>query len=133
MTHPNDDTLLLLVYGELPAEQVTECESHVAVCEACRAELDRLEAARVALDDALPAVTGRRGRFDWMAIALAVAAVLAGVLMTRPRPTPTVGTHWAPTTTWSLTAGYVTGGSAIKDIDAQLTRLEQERSYGFPN
>ena len=133
MTHPHENALLLLAYGELPAEQATESESHIAVCEACRAELERLERARVALDDTLPALTGRRARGDWTAIALAAAAVLAAVLMTRPRPPLTVATHWTPTTTWSLTAGYVTGGSAMKDIDAQLTRLEQERSYGFPN
>jgi hypothetical protein len=40
---------------------------------------------------------------------------------------------WTPTTTWSTTAGYVTGGKAMIDIDAQLTRLEQERYYGLPN
>lgn len=134
MTHPNDDTLLLLVYGELPVEQATELESHLAQCAACRAELGRLERARLALDDTMPALTGRRARPDWMAIALATAAILAGVLITRPRPTaPAVARYWTPTTTWSSTAGYVTGGSAMKDIDAQLTRLEQERSYGFPN
>lgn len=132
MTHPNDDTLLLLAYDELPVEQAIALDSHIAVCEPCRADLERLARARAALDDTRSPVTGRRARRDWTAIALAAAAVLAGVLMTRPRPTPIVA-HWTPTTTWSLTAGYVTGGSAMKDIDAQLTRLEQERSYGFPN
>ena len=133
MTHPNDDTLLLRAYGELPGAQATALDSHVAACDACRTVLERLARARAALDDVLPAVTGRRARPDWTAVALAVAAVLAGVLIIRPRPVPAVTTHWTPTTTWSMTAGYVTGGSAMNDIDAQLTRLEQERSYGFPN
>src|SRR4051794_6017534 len=132
MTHPNEDALLLLAYGELQAAKATELESHIAACEACRAELAGLERARVALDDSMPAIVWRRARPDWTAIALAAAAVLAGVLIIRPRPAPNPVAHWTPTTTWSTTAGYVTGGKAMADIDAQLTRLERERYYGLP-
>jgi hypothetical protein len=131
MMHPNEAELLLFVYDELPRHR--ELESHLATCDACRTALLRLERARVALDDAIPAVPARRPRTDWLAIALAAAAVLAGVLIIRPRPTTTPVTHWTPTTTWSTTAGYVTGGKAMADIDAQLTRLERERYYGLPN
>ena len=133
MTHPNDNTLLLLAYGELPAENTAELGSHLAACAACRMALEQLDHARLALDDTMPVLTSRRTRPDWTAFALAVAAVLVGVLITRPRPTPTEAPHWSPTATWSATAGYVTGGTAMADIDAQLTRLERERYYALPN
>ena len=137
MNHPNENALLLLAYGESPAEQVIALESHVAACETCRATFAQYERARVALDDAMPAVPRRRGmgRPDWTAILLGAAAVLAAVLITRPRPAPDAAAHWAPTTTWSMTAGYVTGGTAMRDIDAQLTQLERDgrRYYGQPD
>jgi len=132
MIHPSEDTLLLLAYGELAVEQAAELESHVAGCETCGVVFARLERARVALDDVSRAVPRRR--LDWAAVALAVAAVLAVVLLMGPRPTPDRASHWAPTTTLSPTAGYMTGGRAMLDIDAQLTQLEQGwgRSYGRP-
>jgi len=133
MNHPNEDALVLLAYGELPAEQLTELESHVAACATCRAAFAHYERARVALDDAIPAVPRRRARPDWTAIVLGAAAVLAAVMITRPRPSPDASAHWAPTTMWSTTAGYVTGGTAMRDIDAQLTHLERERYYGLPD
>src|SRR6266702_252745 len=90
-----------------------------------------LERGRVALDVArLPQ---RRAVNRWIAVGLAAAAVLAGVVMTRQGPAPAAAEHWTPTTTWSATAGYVTGGKPMADIDAQLTRLERERYYGLPN
>ena len=64
MNHPNENALLLLAYGESPAEQVTAIESHVAVCETCRAVFAHYEHARVALDDAIPAVPRRRASSD---------------------------------------------------------------------
>ncbi len=130
MNHPNEDSLLLLAYGELPGDQAAELESHVAVCEACRAGLAELDRARVALDETIAAVPRRR--LDWVAVALAAAAVVAVVPMIGPRPGPETTVHWMPTTTWSLTAGYMAGGKALVDIDAQLTRLEQEPYYGRP-
>ena len=139
MNHPNENALLLLAYGESPAEQVTAIESHVAVCETCRAVFAHYEHARVALDDAIPAVPRRRARGserpDWAAIVLGAAAVLAAVMITRPRPAPDAMAHWAPMTTWSMTAGYVTGGTAMRDIDARLTQLERDgrRYYGQPD
>jgi anti-sigma factor RsiW len=135
MNHPDEDALLLMAYGELPAEQVTELESHVAACEPCRATFAQYERTRVALDDAMPTTPRRRARPDWTAIVLGAAAVLAAVMITRPRPAPDATAHWAPTTTWSMTAGYVTGGTAMKDIDAQLTQLERDggRYHGQPD
>ena len=132
MNHPTDDELLLLAYGELGVRSA-ETESHIAVCPACQERLERLERARVALDVALPARPPRR-RLTWAAVgfALAAAAVLAGVLITRIGPRD-ADRRWTPTTTWSATAGYVAGGKAMVDIDAQLTRLEQERYYGLPD
>ena len=131
MNHPTDDELLLLAYAELPGPRAADIESHIAACSACGATLAELERGRVALDVALP--VGRRALNPWIAIGLAVAAALAGVVMTRQGPVRPASEHWTPTTTWSATAGYVAGGNAMVEIDAQLTRLEQERYYGLPN
>jgi len=128
MNHPTDDELLLLAYGEVPEPRNADIESHVAGCDTCRATLAELERGRVALDVALP--PRRRSARIW--IALAAAAVFAGLVMARPGPARGPSTRWTPTTTWSATAGYVTD-RAMVDIDAQLTRLEQERYYGRPN
>ncbi len=130
MTHPPEDRLLLLAYGELPDAGAAEVEIHLAACPACRAELARLERARVALDVGLP----RRGtRARWIAVgALAAAAVLAGLLLVRTPPARGEP-GWQPPSVWSATAGYIAGGAPVVQIDAQLTRLEQERYYGLPD
>ena len=130
MNHPTEDELLLLVYGELPPSQGAEIESHTAACLACREVLARLEHGRVALEFARPA----RGRsvIIGATLALAAAAVVAGIIVTRSGSSRNPFEGWAPTTTWSATAGYVAGGKAMVEIDAQLTRLEQGWSYGRP-
>lgn len=129
MNHPSDDELLLLAYGEPLVQHMTTVESHLAQCPVCQTTLAGFERARVALDVALPA---RRRRAPVLAaIALAAAAVVAGVLITRSDPAD-ARPGWTPTRTWSATAGYVAGGNAMIDIDAQLTRLEQEWPYGRP-
>lgn len=128
MNHPTNDELLLIAYGELARERAAPLEAHVAACTGCRSELAALESARGALDIA---VTPRRRR-RWLPVALAAAAVLAGVLLARAGTSNAPRRGWNPTAEWSATAGYVTGGKAVMDIDAQLTRLEQERPYGFP-
>jgi transposase len=133
MNHPTDDELLLLAYRELPEPRAMAIESHIAACTVCAEQLATLERARVALDLSLP---DRRPRVvAWAALGtLAAAAVIAGVLLTRTPPSGAVAARgWNPTTVWSATAGYVAGGNAVVDIDAQLTRLEQERSYALPN
>ncbi|HEX9293932.1 MAG TPA: zf-HC2 domain-containing protein [Gemmatimonadales bacterium] len=131
MNHPTHDELLLLAYGELSGPRSAEIESHLAACRACGAALAELERGRVALDVALPPRS--RSATRWIAVALAAAALFAGVVVTKQGPTRNPTERWTPTTTWSATAGYVAGGSAMIDIDAQLTRLEQERTYGLPN
>jgi len=133
MNHPTEDQLLLLAYDELPEPQAKEIETHIAACAVCAQQLAQLERGRVALDFALPA--RRRPVIVWATVALAAAAVLAGVLITTTAPPSRdrAGRGWHPTTVWSATAGYVAGGNALVDIDAQLTRLEQERSYALPN
>lgn len=130
MNHATDDELLLLAYAELPAADVARVEGHLAQCGTCRAEFARLEAAHAALDVAMPR---RRRRAWWLAAGLAAAAVLAAVMLTHSSPSESVVSGWRPTSDWSATAGYVTGGRAMVEIDAQLTRLERERSYGLPN
>ena len=131
MNHPSNDELLLLAYGELPESAAAQVEAHVVACPACQTELAGLEHARVALDTLLP--RRRRAVVAWAAVALAAAAVLTGVLIMKSGPFKNEAPRWNPTTTWSATAGYVTGGKAMLDIDAQLTRLERERYYGLPN
>jgi len=133
MNHPTDDELLLLVYDELPEPRGVELESHVAGCLVCQATLAELEHGRVALDVARPVHRRPRPVMLWATAALAAAAVIAGVIVTRSGPSRDAPAHWTPTTTWSATAGYVTGGKTMVDIDVQLTRLEQERYYGLPN
>jgi len=132
MNHPTDDQLLLLAYGEVPAPHTSEIETHIATCAVCAQQLARLERARVALEVALPKQPRPVAR--WAALSgLAAAAVVAGVLLTRTNPPgPTAARGWNPTTMWSATAGYVAGGNAMVDIDAQLTRLEQELPHGRP-
>ena len=129
MNHPTEDQLLLLAYGELPEPHANEIETHIAACAVCAQQFAQFERCRVALDVALP--PRRRSAKIW--IALAAAAVLAGLVVARPGPTRDQTERWMPTTTWSATAGYVAGGKTLVDIDAQLTRLEQERYYGSPH
>ena len=134
MTHLHNDELLLLAYGELRDADRERVQTHLAGCDACRTELARLEASRVALDLAMPpAAAPSRRPVRWIAVGLAAAAVLAAVIVTRTSQNPRDAHTWRPTSSWSATAGYVTGGSAMAEIDAQLTRLEQERYYGLPN
>jgi len=130
MNHPTDDELLLLAYGELAGLRSAEIESHLGACRACGAALAELERGRVALDVALP--PRRRSATRWIAVALAAAALFAGVVVTKQGPTRSPTERWTHTTTWSATAGYVAGGSAMIDIDAQLTRLEQELPHARP-
>lgn len=131
MTHTNEDQLLLLAYGELPAADQARIEDHLAQCDSCRAELTRLETARVAIDVGL---ARRRTDTPWLAISIAAAAVLGFILVISNLPTrPAAIPPWRPTSEWSTTAGYVTGGRTLIEIDAQLTRLEQERYYALPN
>ncbi len=131
MNHPTEDELLFLAYGELPDLRAAEVDSHATACRECQEKLTQLERGRVALDIAVPA--RRRNAIVWATVALAAAAVVAGVVIIKSGPSRDPTERWMPTTTWSATAGYVTGGKAIADIDAQLTRLEQERYYGLPN
>jgi hypothetical protein len=133
MNHPTEDELLLFAYHELPEPQEMAIESHIGGCHVCADQLAQLERARVALDVSVP---DRRPRVvAWAALgALAAAAAIAGVLLIRTVPShDAVARGWNPTKVWSATAGYVAGGNAVVDIDAQLTRLEQERSYALPN
>ena len=128
MSHPHEDRLLLLTYGELPEADAVELETHLAACAACRDDLERLERTRVALDWAVP----RRQRpTRWIVAGLAAAALLAAVLVARRAAPP--ANLWHPSHVWSATAGYTAGGPNVVEIDAQLTRLEKERYHGLPN
>ena len=76
-----------------------------------------------------------RNTVVWATLALTAAAAFVGVLVTKSGSSRDPMERWAPTTTWSATAGYVAagaGGQAMVEIDAQLTRLEQGWSYGRP-
>ncbi|MGH7529779.1 MAG: hypothetical protein ACREMN_05305 [Gemmatimonadales bacterium] len=131
MNHPSQDTLLLLAYGELAPAETGEIENHLVSCATCHATFRRLERARVAVDWGVAAE--RRPLLRRVAYAvLATAALIAIALLTPSEPPPdTPG--WHPLTVWSQTAGYAAGGALVIEIDARLTRLEQEGSYGLPN
>ena len=131
MNHPNEDELLLLAYDELPEDRAEHVESHVAACSVCAEHVGQLERGRAALDLAVPA-RPRRTAIAWATLGLAAAATIFGIVITRSGPS-NPAEHWTPTTTWSATAGYVTGGKTMMEIDAQLTRLEQGRYYGLSN
>lgn len=132
MNHPHPDELLLFASGELAELRLVEVAAHLPTCATCQATLAQLERALVALDRDTP--PSRRGRpVVWTGVAgvaLAAAAALA-VVFTRPSP-ESPRAAWVPTITWSRTAGYMAGGQALLDIDAQLTRLEQEPHYARP-
>lgn len=132
MNHPHPDELLLFASGELTEPRTNDVASHVQACAPCQDMLIQLDQSLGALGGggtwprrsralARPAVWG---------VALAAAAALAVVFTRPPKEAPRAG--WAPTTTWSRTAGYMAGGTALLDIDAQLTRLEQESHYARP-
>src|SRR5262249_7767886 len=130
MTHPTADELLLLTYDELPAARLVNVETHLRSCAECQAQLAKIERGRAALDIAAPAP--HRRAIAGAVVALAVAAALAGVAIIRSTPSGSGPAERWTTTTWSATAGYVTGGKAMIDIDAQLTRLERGWAYGQP-
>jgi anti-sigma factor RsiW len=132
MTHPSQDSLLLFAYGELSAADAADVETHLAQCAACHEAFSGLERARVVVEWTAPATRRRIGRRT-VTISLAAAAVLALVLLNRPDEPPGRREAWRPTAAWSNTAGYMAGGPTLIEIDAQLTRLEQEKDYGFPN
>jgi len=123
MSHPHEDRLLLLAYGELPDAEAAELETHVSACAVCRDDLARLDRTRVALEWGVTPARAPSARPRWFVPVLAAAAVLAIVLL-RPRP---------EMSSLSLTVHvprYVAPGLA--PIDSLLTRLEQEKLYAIP-
>jgi len=132
MTHPHADELLLFASGELLEPRMTELASHVTGCATCREDVARLDQSLVALGGTWP----RRSRIGrsalWSGVALAAAAALAVVFIRQPNESEPARSGWTPMTTWSANAGYVAGGKALAEIDAQLTRLEQESHYARP-
>jgi len=129
MNHPTSDELLLLAYDELPRDAAAPLEAHVAACVDCGRELQRLTKARAALDVAVVTLTRRR---RWIPLALAAAAMLAGILIFTPKRHASVPNAWPYHREWSAHAGYFAGGRAVIDIDSQLTRLEQGWTYDRP-
>ena len=134
MNHPHEDDLLLLAYGELDPAAAAEVERHVAACAECHERFMRLERGRVALAWTAAAPTrARRHVLRWAALtALAAAAAAATILFTGRPPSDDRAPGWPQQRQWSATAGYIAGGQPLIAIDAQLTRLEQERSYVRP-
>ena len=131
MNHPHLDELLLFASGELMESRLNDVASHVQTCVRCQDLLTQLDQSLVALGGSFPRGSRSLARpAVWGVVALAAAATLAVVFIGPSGESPRAG--WTPTTSWSRTAGYVAGGTAVLDIDAQLTRLEQERSYDRP-
>jgi hypothetical protein len=138
MNHPNHspaDDLLLLAYGELDPVAAAEAEGHLALCAECHERFMRLERARVAVDWAAgPTIRlGKRRVASWAVLTvLAAAAAVAAVMLTGGPSSQDRPRGWPEQREWSATAGYIAGGRPLIAIDAQLTRLEQERSYVLP-
>jgi anti-sigma factor RsiW len=134
MSHPHEDDLLLLAYGELDPGATADVERHLASCAECHDRFVHMERGRVAL--AWTAATPSRARrhaVRWAAlIGLAAAAAVAAVLFTKGPSSDDRPRAWPEQRQWSATAGYIAGGQPLIAIDAQLTRLEQERSYVLP-
>lgn len=129
MNHPHEDQLLLLAYDELPAADAAELEAHLATCPVCRDDLVRLERARVALESV---VLKPRRSARWIVAGLAAAAAVAAILLAGSSSPGERPSGWPEQREWSATAGYIAGGRPLIAIDAQLTRLEQERFYVRP-
>lgn len=127
MSHPEEDTLLLFAYGELPDRERREVETHLAACQGCHARFEQLERGRIAVDWTM----ARRSRRPalWAAVGLAAAAVLAALLLTGRPSTHTIDRAWNPPRVWSAHAGYIAGGLELVAIDSQLTRLEREATH----
>jgi hypothetical protein len=123
MTHPGDDALLLLAYGDLDGVERDTVARHLADCADCRRRFDALERARTAVDWSL-ADEPRRSRRRTAAIvgAMSLAAALAAVLLV-PRPS-----SLAPLAV--VVPRYSSSGLA--PIDSMLTRLEQEPTHAIP-
>lgn len=133
MNHPHPDELLLFASGELVEPRMTELVAHVTACATCRHELAQLDQSLVALGGSWPSRARQIARSAvWSGVALAAAAALAVVFVRQPSEPEPVRAGWTPMTNWSANAGYVAGGKALVDIDAQLTRLEQEPHYARP-
>jgi len=132
MNHPHPDELLLFASGELLEPRMTELALHLGACATCEHELARLDQSLVALGGSW----SRRSRIArpavWSGVALAAAAAFAVVFIRQPDESERARAGWTPMRTWSANAGYVAGGKALVDIDAQLTRLEQEPHYARP-
>jgi anti-sigma factor RsiW len=133
MSHPQEDDLLLLAYGELDDAATADVERHLADCAPCREKFVALERSRIAVDWAATRSARGRRAARWAAVTvLAAAAGVAGVLLTARPPAGERPSGWPRPLEWSTTAGYLAGGPAVITIDAQLTRLEQEWSYVHP-
>jgi len=121
MTHPSEDALLLLAYGELPDAEREAATAHLAVCDVCSRRFDALERARIAADWAIASHPGRRlrwGALGALSAAAVVTAVLLGGRSEPPRPLAVAVPRYAVT--------------ALAQIDSILTRLEQENLYAIP-
>jgi len=131
--HPDQDDLLLLAYGELDHTAATELERHLAACAECHVRFVLLERGRVALEWTTPAPSrARRPRVRWTTLTILAAAAAVAAFMFTNAPPRKVPRGWPAQRDWSATAGYIAGGQPLIAIDAQLTRLEQERSYVRP-
>lgn len=123
MTHPTEDTLLLLAYGELEGEERDAVTAHLGSCDDCGRRFTALERARIAADWALAPPVAPRRRVRWVAlVALAGAATLAVVLLRPEQPQPGRLSLEVPRYT----------NPALAPIDSVLTRLEQEKPYAIP-
>lgn len=124
-THPDDDSLLLHVYGELPPAAGAGTDAHLRTCGECRARFQALAEPAAALE-------WTRGRRSWarppLWLGTGLAAAIAAVALW-PRPVAPDREPWQSHVVASPAAGYVAGGTALMTIDSQLVWLERGRRY----
>lgn len=130
MTHPDEQTLLLLAYGEAPEADACDIEAHLASCPSCRSRLGDIDCGRVLADLALGRrAPGRRRVLRSFTAALAAAATVAGIALFRGGESAPHDALVLSPRRWSVPAGYFAGGSELMAVDSILSRLEWEVSH----
>lgn len=145
MRHPDDGTLMALLDGEIPSDELAPITEHLSGCEECRARLDAARAMMTESDaligtlgDGAPATADptvvplpRRSRtvlyrnLAWAATVLMAAGL--GYSMRGPGMAPE-----PPTMAMEPTAGATEAPSAVA-VDATAQSQEQERPAPPPS
>ena len=132
MSHVIDD-LELYVLGALPPEAGRAVADHLAGCDGCRREADALEAAVMALQDALPAHDPSPALRD--RILASAAAPQPGDLVIVPARTGPITLRRASLPTYALAAAAIAFAvlsiGALRQVDTLRTEIDESRTIGL--